>query len=419
MSRPLGLHPLGDWLLARGLLQPARAGSPFGRAPLATAEAYLLPLVDARRLRAEFCAAQGLAHPLDALPALALERLRQGQACALLDLSNEGLQDDPALFEALQAELRARDLPAGQLLLVTQNQALEAAHRARDPASRLGFAVHHALLEQFARFAARQCPARGALYPNHPVPDLPALAAQLARSGVAEHAHAYGLLVGSPRYWRLVALCWLAQHGLLDQGLIHFDGLAGHKHQADLQRFTEQLARNRRLAPLVAAADRLRDYPRFRSSRFEGGNYNLLAFALRADEFESVALPVVLETEMSAGGMRRHTEKLLKPLLAGRPLLVLGNPGCLAALRGLGFATFSPVLEEGYDEIADPTDRALAVLEQLARWCGLSAAQRRERLLALQPVVQANQAHLLGGGLLRRLAHQDTALATAIRARLR
>jgi hypothetical protein len=69
--------------------------------------------------------------------------------------------------------------------------------------------------------------------------------------------------------------------------------------------------------------------------------------------------------------VRRFTEKTLKPLLCGRPIIIAGNPGSLAQLRRLGFRTFGGVIDEGYDSITDPQERLAAVFDEVGRLLGL------------------------------------------------
>ena len=61
----------------------------------------------------------------------------------------------------------------------------------------------------------------------------------------------------------------------------------------------------------------------------------------------------------------RFTEKLLKPVAAGRPFLVFGPPGVLQTFRSLGFQTFADIFDESYDQIENPEQRLAAMLRTL------------------------------------------------------
>lgn len=59
------------------------------------------------------------------------------------------------------------------------------------------------------------------------------------------------------------------------------------------------------------------------------------------------------------------TEKIFKAILAKHPFIVLGRPGFLKCLKDLGFKTFSPYIDEMYDEIDDDELRLLAVSSEI------------------------------------------------------
>lgn len=61
----------------------------------------------------------------------------------------------------------------------------------------------------------------------------------------------------------------------------------------------------------------------------------------------------------------RFTEKLLKPVVAGRPFLTFGPPGVLATFRSVGFRTFGDVFDESYDQILNPDRRLAAMMHTL------------------------------------------------------
>jgi len=55
------------------------------------------------------------------------------------------------------------------------------------------------------------------------------------------------------------------------------------------------------------------------------------------------------------------TEKTGKALMSGKPFFVLSSKGFLKNLRDIGFKTFSPVIDESYDDIDDLTQRTSAM----------------------------------------------------------
>jgi hypothetical protein len=57
------------------------------------------------------------------------------------------------------------------------------------------------------------------------------------------------------------------------------------------------------------------------------------------------------------------TEKTYKPIANLQPFVMFGPKGSLAALKELGYRTFSPYIDESYDDIADNATRLKAALD--------------------------------------------------------
>lgn len=70
-----------------------------------------------------------------------------------------------------------------------------------------------------------------------------------------------------------------------------------------------------------------------------------------------------------------YTEKIAKPIIAGRLFVVFGSHLYLENLRKIGFQTFDDVIDESYDRISDSADRWEAAWQQV------------EFLLAQDPVI--------------------------------
>ena len=73
------------------------------------------------------------------------------------------------------------------------------------------------------------------------------------------------------------------------------------------------------------------------------------------------------------------TEKTVKPILARRLFITLGNRYTLEYLRELGFQTFDGIIDESYDAIENVTERHQAALAQLRWLCTQPQEQILER----------------------------------------
>jgi hypothetical protein len=71
---------------------------------------------------------------------------------------------------------------------------------------------------------------------------------------------------------------------------------------------------------------------------------------------------IVVETEAELDEYH-VTEKTIKCIILGHPFVVMGTPGYLKFLHGLGFTTYSDILDESYDSIQDLESRMDAVID--------------------------------------------------------
>ena len=63
------------------------------------------------------------------------------------------------------------------------------------------------------------------------------------------------------------------------------------------------------------------------------------------------------------------SEKIVKPIAGKRPFVLIAPLGSLENVRNIGFKTFSQYWDESYDNIVDPEQRILAVIEIIEWLC--------------------------------------------------
>ena len=145
-----------------------------------------------------------------------------------------------------------------------------------------------------------------------------------------------------------------------------------------------------------------------------------------SNQVSSISLPLysqtwfslVNESEMSLGGVRRFTEKTIKPLFAAHPMIIAGNPGVLTLLKSYGFETFSEKINESYDNVSNKEDRLAAILEEFERLLRLSEPEISRLAADLWPVHDANMRHL-ESGLNNELHKEDYAINQSLLAALK
>jgi len=297
----------------------------------------------------------------------------RGPGRLLLCGAGEGREFLPRDARALHQALRGIGLPAPRVAMIQQNPLFAEDYAAW--AARAGeapihlFSWHHHLHRMILGFARLWAdPARR----QERLDGIAAL-----RGGSCERR--FACLVNRPRPHRRVLLGRIARRGWLAEGLVSCladtperdtaGREAGPGWEADLAAFAT--------LPLPMRLE---------------GDTGQTVFDDHWPIYRRAALALVAESEMTVRNAR-STEKVFKPLLCGRPVLLAGNPGQVAALRGLGFASFAPVLDEAYDGIEDPAARLDALLETFARLMALDAAEFARRMGGLAEAAEHNLRH--------------------------
>lgn len=99
----------------------------------------------------------------------------------------------------------------------------------------------------------------------------------------------------------------------------------------------------------------------------------------------------VVETVIpSDNRMSMFSEKEAKPIVAKRPFVIVGTMHHLKAFRDLGFKTFSPVIDESYDQEPDFEKRVNMLLDSMLK---LSQEDPVKVYQKLMPVLEHNHYH--------------------------
>jgi len=78
--------------------------------------------------------------------------------------------------------------------------------------------------------------------------------------------------------------------------------------------------------------------------------------------YQSSLISIVTETNFEDTDIF-NTEKIFKPMINRHPFILIGSYKTLEKLRELGYKTFSEFWDESYDDIEDPTERLLKIVE--------------------------------------------------------
>lgn len=112
--------------------------------------------------------------------------------------------------------------------------------------------------------------------------------------------------------------------------------------------------------------------------------------------FAESYINIVNETSFEFGGGKFPfiSEKTFHhPIINLQPFIVMGNPHTLKTLRDLGFKTFSPFIDETYDECEDFRNRFELINAEIYRLSALSLSEIHDIYYQLTDVLIHNQNH--------------------------
>jgi hypothetical protein len=87
------------------------------------------------------------------------------------------------------------------------------------------------------------------------------------------------------------------------------------------------------------------------------------------------------------------TEKIFKPIVSLRPFVLASSPGNLAYLREYGFKTFSPWIDESYDDEQDPDQRLEMIATEIYKLCQISISDLHALYQEMLPILEYNKQH--------------------------
>lgn len=119
--------------------------------------------------------------------------------------------------------------------------------------------------------------------------------------------------------------------------------------------------------------------------------------------YEETYFSIVTETicfsrggsEGFSGVGRLLSEKTFKPIIFKHPFIIAGVPGCLRQLRELGYKTFSPYIDESYDDITNESVRMLAIVKEAQRLSNLNDDELKQFLAFCKDITEHNFNHLV------------------------
>lgn len=134
------------------------------------------------------------------------------------------------------------------------------------------------------------------------------------------------------------------------------------------------------------------------------------ALNLNRDFYQQYPINVVSET-LFFSGSTFTSEKVWKPMLMQQIFFVMAAPYYLKDLQDLGFATFGPYIDESYDQILDPLERAYEMVASLKNVVMLPDSKFQQLLNQCQERVLHNKNLLCDSARLEHMINHRVAVA--------
>jgi hypothetical protein len=114
------------------------------------------------------------------------------------------------------------------------------------------------------------------------------------------------------------------------------------------------------------------------------------------DTYFSLVSETMYFQERKFDGGRYLTEKIFKSITCEHPFVLVTHPKTLPLLHELGYKTFSPYIDESYDNEMDDYERMLKICDEVKRLCNLKPIQLKKYLIACKEIVNHNVENLMG-----------------------
>jgi len=104
---------------------------------------------------------------------------------------------------------------------------------------------------------------------------------------------------------------------------------------------------------------------------------------------------ITCETYMENDGYKSFTEKVSKPLVHFNPFFFVGFQGALQLLRDLGFKTFSPYIDESYDNEPNQAKRLDMIYNEIKRLLSMTPEEIHNWYWSMEDILIHNHNRML------------------------
>jgi len=342
---------------------------------------------------------------LDSLTEGQLQRIRARRSCLLIDFSFESYPSRTDTYDGLYDKIKELNLPAGHIFLINGNLASDAynqqycADRQLEPVNMIGYDSLLFIYKSWLQDA----------------PDTTAMQSFLNDKikGAYESSNSFLCLNRMPRPHRWATMLYLAQHHMMQDGLVSFAGPAlpikqpafSSKHCSH-DMFSSEVATILGGLVEVGLASQFGADIEYEISQIlsqcpieidNGFSRPVLEVAFASDNhlYKDTNFSIVTDTRFVEPDTLFLTEKIYKPMVYLHPFVYLGSCGALRHIQKLGFKTFHSIIDESYDEECEPAKRFRLALEQARALSQAGPVGWRKIMQKLRPVFLHNRELLI------------------------
>lgn len=121
---------------------------------------------------------------------------------------------------------------------------------------------------------------------------------------------------------------------------------------------------------------------------------NIVGWDVHPDAYKDCYFSICTES-MIQSDYQTTTEKVYKSIINFQPFLFYAFPGALEALRSQGFKTFSPWINEDYDQQVDIRVRSKMIVDEIQRLCNMTKEELHNWYWGMEEILVHNHNHLL------------------------
>jgi len=152
---------------------------------------------------------------------------------------------------------------------------------------------------------------------------------------------------------------------------------------AEYERCQRALITARKIAPLVAdytdGTVNMVGSDTFSTHLYEQSYFSLVS----ATQFFSTMFPY-------KENVIQFNEKPLKPIIHKHPFIIIGAQHYIRQLKKYGYKTFSPWIDESYDEIENDMERLDAIMDEVKRLCNTNKKRWDSMIKEMEPTLNYN-----------------------------